>query len=92
MLHCEMIHDIYLLLRLCCFFVMLQFIRARKAVVSNASMWDTLSLLPPEAVPKSYQDGIETTQQCESFMHLHLGFDAEVRHSTMMHCNSFRGQ
>ncbi|XP_049364903.1 prolycopene isomerase, chloroplastic [Solanum verrucosum] len=54
-----------------------QFVRARKAVVSNASMWDTLSLLPPEAVPKSYQDGIETTQQCESFMHLHLGFDAE---------------
>ncbi|KAK4715319.1 hypothetical protein R3W88_013657 [Solanum pinnatisectum] len=54
-----------------------QFVRARKAVVSNASMWDTLSLLPPEAVPKSYQGGIETTQQCESFMHLHLGFDAE---------------
>ncbi|KAM3269414.1 prolycopene isomerase, chloroplastic [Capsicum chacoense] len=54
-----------------------QFVSAKKAVVSNASMWDTLSLLPPEVVPKSYQDRIETTKQCESFMHLHLGFDAE---------------
>ncbi|GFY89290.1 FAD/NAD(P)-binding oxidoreductase family protein [Actinidia rufa] len=54
-----------------------QFIRARKAVVSNASMWDTLDLLPKEVLPKSYQDRIKTTPQCESFMHLHLGFDAE---------------
>nr|DAD39043.1 TPA_asm: hypothetical protein HUJ06_013366 [Nelumbo nucifera] len=54
-----------------------QFIRAKKAVVSNASMWDTLDLLPKEVVPKSYQDRIKMTPQCESFMHLHLGFDAE---------------
>lgn len=55
-----------------------QFIRAKKAVVSNASMWDTLNLLPKEVVPKSYEDRIKMTRQCESFMHLHLGFDAEV--------------
>lgn len=54
-----------------------KFIRAKKAVVSNASMWDTLNLLPKEVVPKSYQDRIKMTPQCESFMHLHLGFDAE---------------
>ncbi|XP_010511355.1 PREDICTED: prolycopene isomerase, chloroplastic [Camelina sativa] len=54
-----------------------QFIRARKAVVSNASMWDTLKLLPPGALPDSYVKGVNTTPQCESFMHLHLGFDAE---------------
>ncbi|GMH06772.1 hypothetical protein Nepgr_008612 [Nepenthes gracilis] len=54
-----------------------QFIRAKKAIVSNASMWDTLNLLPKEAIPKSYQDKIMSTSQCESFMHLHLGFDAE---------------
>lgn len=54
-----------------------QFIRARKAVVSNASMWDTLRLLPNEALPKSYQERIRSTPQCDSFMHLHLGFDAE---------------
>ncbi|XAR56292.1 Prolycopene isomerase [Bertholletia excelsa] len=54
-----------------------QFIRAKKAVVSNASMWDTLDLLPVEVIPKSYQDRIKMTPQCESFMHLHLGFDSE---------------
>ncbi|KAK1385729.1 prolycopene isomerase, chloroplastic [Heracleum sosnowskyi] len=54
-----------------------QFVRARKAVVSNASMWDTLNLLPKEVVPKSYEDRIKKTPQCESFMHLHLGFDSE---------------
>ncbi|PON48754.1 FAD/NAD(P)-binding domain containing protein [Parasponia andersonii] len=54
-----------------------QFIRAKKAVVSNASMWDTLNLLPRDVVPKSYVDSVNTTPQCESFMHLHLGFDAE---------------
>ncbi|KAL0364988.1 UNVERIFIED_CONTAM: Regulator of nonsense transcripts UPF3 [Sesamum angustifolium] len=54
-----------------------QFVRAKKAVVSNASMWDTLNLLPKEVVPKPYQERIQTTPQCESFMHLHLGFDAE---------------
>ncbi|KAK2982209.1 hypothetical protein RJ640_024954 [Escallonia rubra] len=54
-----------------------QFLRAKKAVVSNASMWDTLDLLPKEVIPKSYQNSIKMTPQCESFMHLHLGFDAE---------------
>ncbi|XP_041015501.1 prolycopene isomerase, chloroplastic isoform X1 [Juglans microcarpa x Juglans regia] len=54
-----------------------QFVRAKKAVVSNASMWDTLKLLPKEVVPKSYLDRINMTQQCESFMHLHLGFASE---------------
>lgn len=41
-------------------------------------MWDTLNLLPKEVIPQAYQERIETTPQCESFMHLHLGFDAEV--------------
>ncbi|XP_057977878.1 prolycopene isomerase, chloroplastic isoform X2 [Malania oleifera] len=54
-----------------------QFVRAKKAVVSNASMWDTLKLLPKETIPRSYQDRIKSTPQCDSFMHLHLGFDAE---------------
>ncbi|KAL1534913.1 prolycopene isomerase, chloroplastic-like [Salvia divinorum] len=54
-----------------------QFVRARKAVVSNASMWDTLNLLPKEVLPQAYRERIKATPQCESFMHLHLGFDAE---------------
>ncbi|GAB2229693.1 hypothetical protein Drorol1_Dr00013944 [Drosera rotundifolia] len=55
-----------------------QVVRVKKAVVSNASMWDTIDLLPKEAVPKAYQDRTMSTPQCESFMHLHLGFDAEL--------------
>lgn len=62
------------------YIILVQFIHAKKAVVSNASMWDTLKLLPKEVVPKSYSDRIDKTPQCESFMHLHLGFDAEVCH------------
>uniref|UniRef100_A0A0C9QVE0 TSA: Wollemia nobilis Ref_Wollemi_Transcript_6218_2204 transcribed RNA sequence n=1 Tax=Wollemia nobilis TaxID=56998 RepID=A0A0C9QVE0_9CONI len=53
------------------------FIRAKKAVVSNASMWDTLKLLPPAELPQSYRGKVQKTAQCESFMHLHLGFDAK---------------
>jgi phytoene dehydrogenase-like protein len=62
----------------------MQIVRARKAVVSNASMWDTLDLLPPDAVPRSYQDKVKATPQCESFMHLHLGFDVEVGCHTLI--------
>ncbi|CAN6720041.1 unnamed protein product [Malus baccata var. baccata] len=63
-----------------------QFIRAKKAVVSNASMWDTLNLLPKEVVPKSFLDRTKTTPQCESFMHLHLGFDAkDIREDLGIH-------
>ncbi|MEM7554512.1 MAG: NAD(P)/FAD-dependent oxidoreductase [Cyanobacteria bacterium P01_A01_bin.84] len=52
-------------------------IRASKAVVSNASIWDTLKLLPSYALPESFQQQRQQTPQCESFMHLHLGIDAK---------------
>lgn len=52
------------------------FIKAKKAVVSNASMWDTTKLLPTAALPNAYQEKVKKTPQCDSFMHLHLGFDA----------------
>lgn len=51
-------------------------IRVRQAVVSNASVWDTLKLLPDHAVPKSYRISRQATPECDSFMHLHLGIDA----------------
>lgn len=70
------------------FFCSMQFIRAKKAVVSNASMWDTLNLLPKEAVPKAFQERTRSTPQCESFMHLHLGFDAEVGFAICFSCLS----
>jgi phytoene dehydrogenase-like protein len=51
-------------------------IQARRAVVSNASVWDTLPLLPEGAVPKQFQAQRQATPECDSFMHLHLGIDA----------------
>ena len=53
-----------------------QEIAASKAVVSNASIWDTLPLLPEGALPKSFIAERAATPECESFMHLHLGIDA----------------
>ncbi len=52
-------------------------IRARRAVVSNASVWDTLKLLPDKAVPKQFRAKRASTPECDSFMHLHLGIDAQ---------------
>ncbi|CAD7702081.1 unnamed protein product [Ostreobium quekettii] len=51
-------------------------IKARKAVVSNASMWDTLSLLPAGSALEELKNKAEKTPLNPSFMHLHLGFDA----------------
>lgn len=55
-------------------------IKARKAVVSNASVWDTVKLLPADhpaaqsAVLKFDREA-QDTPECNSFMHLHVGFD-----------------
>jgi phytoene dehydrogenase-like protein len=54
-----------------------QEIRARKAVISNASVWDTLKLLPENAVSKQFRAQRQATPECDSFMHLHLGINAE---------------
>lgn len=58
-----------------------QVIKARKAVVSNASIWDTAKLLPKSGgdLVKGYKKSSEKVPECESFMHLHLGFDRKVR-------------
>ncbi|MBD2088432.1 NAD(P)/FAD-dependent oxidoreductase [Microcoleus sp. FACHB-1515] len=50
-------------------------LRARRAVVSNASVWDTLKLLPPDALPERDRTQRQATPACPSFMHLHLGID-----------------
>lgn len=52
-------------------------IRARRAVVSNASVWDTLKLLPEGAVPNKFRSQRQAIPECDSFMHLHLGIDAQ---------------
>ncbi|MDJ0647827.1 MAG: NAD(P)/FAD-dependent oxidoreductase [Xenococcaceae cyanobacterium MO_188.B19] len=49
---------------------------ASKAVISNASIWDTLKLLPKDRVTRKLIEARKETPECESFMHLHLGIDA----------------
>jgi phytoene dehydrogenase-like protein len=52
-------------------------IRARRAVISNASVWDTLKLLPEKTVPAKFREKRQAIPECDSFMHLHLGIDAQ---------------
>lgn len=51
-------------------------VRARCAVVSNASVWDTLKLLPDGVWPERDRAKRQSTPACHSFMHLHLGIDS----------------
>lgn len=50
-------------------------IRARQAVICGASIWDTLPLLSPGAVPERWSKERGATPAAKSFMHLHVGFD-----------------
>ena len=54
-----------------------QTLQARRAVVSNASIWDTLKLLPEADLPTSFRTQRQATPECDSFMHLHLGIDGQ---------------
>ena len=56
-------------------------IRAKTAVVTNASAWDTTSKLLPEEIRQVRQQSGDArftneTPKCDSFVHLHLGIDA----------------
>ena len=51
-------------------------INAAKAVISNATVWDTLKILPEGAMPDEWVEEVNDTEMCASFMHLHLGIDA----------------
>jgi phytoene dehydrogenase-like protein len=48
---------------------------ARRAVVSNASIWDTLNLLPEHPAVRTLRQQRQHTPTCDSFLHLHLGID-----------------
>ena len=60
-------------------------IRASGAVISNASVWDTQKLLPCGAAPQKWRQESLATPMTGSFMHLHLGFDAEGLTDLQMH-------
>ncbi|MBP0000046.1 MAG: FAD-dependent oxidoreductase [Cyanobacteria bacterium SID2] len=53
-----------------------QEIQANEAVVSNASIWDTLKLFPDRSLPDTFRRERLAMPQCDSFMHLHAGLDA----------------
>lgn len=50
-------------------------VAARRAVVTNATLWDTRALLPPGALPPPFAADVAALPPCRSFMHLHVGFD-----------------
>lgn len=68
-------------------------VRARRAVVTNATLWDARGLLPPGALPESFTSGVEALPVTRSFMHLHVGFDATGIDPEMHHIvvNSWDG-
>ncbi|KAG5185959.1 amine oxidase [Tribonema minus] len=55
-------------------------IRARRAVISNTSIWDLLKLVPntgdKEGFPEAFVEASQATPDTASFNHLHLGIDA----------------
>ena len=52
-------------------------IHAKTAVVSNASIWNTLGLLDQKKLPSSFVKKRQGMKPCRSFMHLHLGIDGK---------------
>ncbi len=61
-------------------------IKARKAVISNASIWNTKRLLPEGLVPE-WGAETQTVAQCESFLHLHVGIDAKGLEGMDLQCH-----
>ncbi|KAI8463200.1 MAG: hypothetical protein J3K34DRAFT_527188 [Monoraphidium minutum] len=55
-------------------------VAATKAVVTNATAWDSLKLLDPAVIPAGVVERMTAEAAgmpaCPSFMHLHVGFDA----------------
>ena len=52
-------------------------ISASKAVISNASIWDTVKIIPENVLPAKYLQTVDETPMNNSFMHLHLGIDGK---------------
>jgi phytoene dehydrogenase-like protein len=49
--------------------------QACRAVIANASIWDTLPLVPEDALPVAFRRQRQQMLLCDSFLHLHLGID-----------------
>ena len=55
-------------------------VTATKAVVSNASVWDTQRLLPQPSPAEEWRREAMHTPSTDSFMHLHLGGGQHADH------------
>lgn len=62
-----------------------EILRARCGVVSNASPWDTLSLLPEQALPRRWREQVQATPACGSFLHWHLGLRGDALQDLPIH-------
>jgi phytoene dehydrogenase-like protein len=51
-------------------------LRAKRCVISNASVWDTLGLIPRGVLPSGFRESALKFPALDSFLHLHLGIDA----------------
>lgn len=51
-------------------------VKARRAVISNASIWDTVKLLPANSITPGARAEYMSTPMTNSFVHLHIGIDA----------------
>lgn len=60
-------------------------LRARQGVVSDASPWDTLSLLADEALPPRWRQQRAATPACASFLHWHVGLRGDGLESLPIH-------
>ena len=49
-----------------------EILRARQGVISSASPWDTLAMLPPQSLPQRWRRSLAETPACHSFLHWHL--------------------
>eukprot|EP01035_Chromulina_nebulosa_P017570 gene17570-23137_t len=51
-------------------------VKAKRAVISNASIWDTIKLIPEGILPQEIVESYKSTPMTGSFVHLHIGIDA----------------
>ena len=62
-------------------------VRARRGVICSASPWDTVELLPPQALPGRWRRRQAATPACGSFLHWHLALrGGEELADLPMHC------
>jgi len=53
-------------------------------IVSNADIWNTLDLIPKD-ISQKWREERSMTPKCKSFLHVHLGFNAEGLENIPLH-------